>query len=154
MFFVFLLLWIILNGRVTTEIVLIGVLFSAVFYWFICKFLGRTLGEDRIRLRRLPLMLKYAAVLVFEIIKANIDVIRLVLSPSQEVEPQLVEVRTGLREDSLRALLANSITLTPGTITVRIMSGYLEVHCLDRTLAEGLDDSVFVRMLRKMEAIK
>ena len=154
MYLVFLLLWIILNGRVTLEIVLFGMVFSAVFYWFIQKFLGHSLAEDRKWLRRLPRLAKYMVILVFEMIKANRDVIRLVLSPSQEVEPQLVEVRTSLREDSLRTLLANSITLTPGTITVRLKGGYLQVHCLDSSLAEGLEDSTCVRQLREMEAVK
>lgn len=154
MYFVFLLLWVVFNGRVTAEILAVGAVLSAAFQWFVCRYLGRTLEDEKKTLRRLPQLAKYVLVLLYEIFKANFDVIRLILSPSQEVEPQLVEVRTDLRENSLRAMLANSITLTPGTITVRIMSGYLQVHCLDRSLAEGLDDSSFLRLLRRMEATK
>jgi multicomponent Na+:H+ antiporter subunit E len=50
-------------------------------------------------------------------------------------------------------ILANSITLTPGTITVSLTDDHLLVHCLDKSLAEGMDDSVFVRLLQKMEEI-
>lgn len=152
MFFVFLLLWIVLNGRVTLEIVLLGCVLSAAFYWFTHKYLDRTLADDRKWLRRAPKMLKYLVILVFEIFKANFDVIRLILSPSLEIEPQLIDIRTDLKTDPKRALLANSITLTPGTITVRLKSGYLQVHCLDRSLAEGIADSSFVHILREMEA--
>ncbi|MCI8855785.1 MAG: Na+/H+ antiporter subunit E [Clostridiaceae bacterium] len=154
MFVVFLLLWILLNGRVTMEIVILGAIFSAAFDLFARKYLGRTLKGDLKWLRRAPLLAKYLIVLLFEIVKANRDVIRLVLSPSQEVEPRLVEVRTDLKSDSARSMLANSITLTPGTITVKLKSGYLQVHCLDRSLSEGLGDSSFVRILREMEAIE
>lgn len=151
MFFVYLLLWIILNGRITAEILILGCVFSAVFYWFTRKYLGRTIEDDKKWLRRAPKMAKYLAVLVFEIIKANFDVMRLILSPGIEVEPRLIDVRTNLKTDSKRALLANSITLTPGTITVRLKGGYLQVHCLDSSLAEGIGDSSFVQMLREME---
>ena len=152
MFFVFLLLWIILNGRITAEIVILGGLFSAVFYWFTCKYLGRTFQDDLKWVRRAPKMAKYLVVLLFEIVKANRDVMRLILSPRLEVEPQLIDVRTDLKTDTKRALLANSITLTPGTITVRLKGGYLQVHCLDRSLAEGIGESSFVQILREMEA--
>lgn len=151
MFLVYLLLWIILNGRVTAEIVILGCVFSAVFYWFTCKYLGRTAEDEKKWFRRVPRMAKYLVVLVYEIFKANFDVIRLILSPSVEVEPRLVHLRTDLKTDSKRALLANSITLTPGTITVRLKGEHLQVHCLDCSLAEGLGDSSFVHLLREME---
>ena len=151
MFLVFLLLWIILNGRVTAEIVILGCIFSAAFYWFTCKYLGRTAEDEKKWFRSIPRMAKYLAVLVYEIFKANFDVIRLILSPSTEVEPRLVHLRTDLKTDGKRALLANSITLTPGTITVRLKGQHLQVHCLDCSLAEGLGESSFVRLLREME---
>ena len=50
-----------------------------------------------------------------------------------------------------RILLANSITLTPGTITVLLEEDEYVVHCLDKSLAEGINSSIFVSMLRKME---
>ena len=50
-----------------------------------------------------------------------------------------------------RASLANSITLTPGTITVLLDDNTYTVHCLDETLAEGMDTSVFVDMIKKCE---
>ena len=50
-------------------------------------------------------------------------------------------------------LLANSITLTPGTITVSVEGDHFFVHCLDRELAEGMEESVFVELLKQMEAV-
>ena len=49
-------------------------------------------------------------------------------------------------------MLANSITLTPGTITVSVEGDKFLVHCLDKELAAGLEDSVFVELLEEMEA--
>ena len=63
----------------------------------------------------------------------------------------LVTFRTGLKTDLARTVLANSITLTPGTITVSISEEELVVHCLDKSLAEGMEQSKFVKMLQRME---
>ena len=51
-------------------------------------------------------------------------------------------------------LLANSITLTPGTITVSVEDDRFCVHCLDKELAEGMEDSVFVKLLEEMEEVE
>ena len=67
------------------------------------------------------------------------------------MEPVIVHVHTDLKSETARVILANSITLTPGTITVSLTGDQLLVHCLDRSLSEGMEDSVFVRLLQKME---
>ena len=63
----------------------------------------------------------------------------------------IVRFRVPLKRSFTRMLLANSITLTPGTVTVDVEAGEYTVHCLDRSLAEGMEDSVFVRQLLRME---
>jgi multicomponent Na+:H+ antiporter subunit E len=65
----------------------------------------------------------------------------------------IVHVHARLKTETARVILANSITLTPGTITVSLTDDHLLVHCLDKSLAEGMEDSVFVRLLQKMEEI-
>ena len=59
---------------------------------------------------------------------------------------------TDLKTGLAKVLLANSITLTPGTITVSVEDNRFCVHCLDRELAEGLEDSAFVELLKEIEA--
>lgn len=76
----------------------------------------------------------------------------MILSPKFKNEPVIVQFRTDLKSKMARVLLANSITLTPGTITVSLEDDVYTVHCLDKRLAEGMDTSVFVRLLRKLEA--
>jgi len=90
--------------------------------------------------------------LVKEIIKANLAVSHLIFAHNEIVEPVIVRFRTSLKTETARVLLANSITLTPGTITVSLHEDELVVHCLDKSLAEGLEDSVFVELLTKFEA--
>jgi hypothetical protein len=86
-----------------------------------------------------------------EIIAANIAVSGMILTRREQMEPVIVRVHTDLKSETARVILANSITLTPGTITVSMTDNDLLVHCLDKSLSEGMDDSVFVRLLKKME---
>ena len=151
MFFVYYGLWLLLNGRASGDVLLVGLPVCALVYLFTWKIVGLTPKREWGMLRRVPALAGYCACLVGEIVKANLQVLRLVFSLREEVEPQLVPVRTQLREEGLRVLLANSITLTPGTITVQMEDDRLLVHALDTSTAEGIEDTVFERKLREME---
>ena len=148
---VYFILWLAMNGRVTTETVTLGILVSAALHLFSRRFLSVHPASPTSMLRLLPRVLLYLALLFIEIVKANLQVIRLVLSPVIEVEPCLVRFRTDLRSEAARVALANSITLTPGTLTVSLEGNDLLIHALDRDMARGVDESVFVRQLRRME---
>ena len=154
MYVLFLVLWIIFNANLTWEIFLIGAIISGALYWFVCKFMDYSPRKDLQGLMQLGKVLKYVIILVVEIIKANWQVIYFILTSKYEVEPKLVKFKTDLKKDSSRAVLANSITLTPGTITVTLTENEYVVHCLDKELAEGMQDSVFVKQLRAMEKSK
>ena len=78
-------------------------------------------------------------------------VFRMILTQREEMEPVLVTFRTSLKTEMARVILANSITLTPGTITVSIEEDELMVHCLDKSLADGLKDSIFEQKLKVLE---
>jgi len=145
------LLWVILNGRITLEICLFGIVISAA----ICAFSRAHLGYGQSRhahpLRYAGLLAEYLLILIVEIIKANVTVVRIGFARKLNFEPALVYFTTDLKKASSRVILANSITLTPGTITVLLHEGKYCVHCLDKSLAKGIDSSVFVKLLEKME---
>ena len=96
-------------------------------------------------------MIHYFIILVKEIIKANGEVIRLANSVKYELEPVVVTFKVDLNSYLLRVLLANSITLTPGTITISLKGNEYVVHCLDKSLATGMDKSIFVKLLKEMD---
>ncbi len=79
----------------------------------------------------------YLATFFLALIRANLDVARRVLSPSLPINPAVVEVRTGLQSPLGKLLLANSITLTPGTLSVDVRDDRLLVHWIDA--APGVD---------------
>lgn len=153
MFLFFFLLWLIFNGSITLEIVIFGIVIASVMFAFVCKFMDHSVKKELFYYKKSGSFLCYVVILIWEIIKANISVIHLIINNRESVEPVLVTFRTDLKTSTARMILANSITLTPGTITVSLDENQLVVHCLDKSLAEGMEDSIFVKMLEKMERI-
>lgn len=151
MYILFFLVWIIFNGNITVEITVLGLVISAAMYLFACKFMNYSIGRDIAYGKRIFRILQYIGVLVWEIIKANFAVIKLITSSRYDLEPVLVRFKADLRTRQALVVLANSITLTPGTITVSLEGNEYVVHCLDKELAKGMNHSMFVELLKKME---
>ena len=86
----------------------------------------------------IPSMLRYWLWLAKEIVRANLSVARIILSPSLPISPTMVTIRSPVSGFIGQATLANSITLTPGTLTVDAHEGELRVHCLTFEGAEEL----------------
>lgn len=154
MFLAFLLLWIIFNGKITLEILLIGLALSAVLFAFCCKFMNYSVSQDLRMYRLIPMACQYVIILIIEILKANRQVLYFITTPRYQVEPQIIHFTSRLKSEFARVVLANSITLTPGTITVNLEGNEFYVHCLDKEFAEGMEDSIFVELLEKMEAME
>ncbi len=151
MYILFFIIWILFNGQITLEIVLFGLVIAAVIYWFICKYMDFSVRKDILIAKQLLRIVEYLAVLLSEVLKANAVLLGVILNFHQKPEPELVTFCVPLKTQTARAVLANSITLTPGTITVNLQDDEFTVHCLDKSMAQGLEESVFVRLLTKME---
>jgi multicomponent Na+:H+ antiporter subunit E len=78
-------------------------------------------------------LLIFIPVFAYQVLKANVDVALRVLSPGLQLKPGIVKIRTTLKSDIARTFLANSITLTPGTMTVDIKDDVLYIHWIDVT---------------------
>lgn len=153
MFLLFFMLWIIFNGQLTLEIAAFGIVISVLIVLFMCKFMDYSMKKELMFVRLWPWMIQYGFILLWEIVKANVDTAKFILNQKIEVEPQLIHFTSPLKTELGKVILANSITLTPGTITVSLENNEYTVHCLDRDYAGGMDDSVFVHQLLKMERI-
>ena len=150
MYLFIILLWIILNGRITGEIIIFGILLSVAVSVFAQKVVGYSFKSEESILRNLPLLFLYVLVLIKEIIKASLNVMKLSFG-KEKPDPVIVEFHSGFHTNLQNVLLANSITLTPGTITVFMQDDHFVVHCLRSEYGQGLDECVFVRLLRKMK---
>lgn len=151
MYLLYFCAWLIFAGSITMEICLFGLIIAAAIFIFTCKFMDYSVEKEKKMIKKAGKFLRYVIVLIKEILLANVQTIRLILSEKEEVKPVLVDFETDLTTEMGKVLLANSITLTPGTITVEVdENGYL-VHCLDESLAGGMEESEFVKLIRKLE---
>lgn len=145
------LFWIILNGKVTTEIVIFGLVLSAAIYWLMVKFFEYPQKADLMIIRNIHLIVWYFVVLIYEIFKSAISVYKRVYSHKIEIQPQMVFFDVDIKSEFLKFILANSITITPGTITVDVEDNHFCVHALDYEIADGIENSSFIKILKKME---
>ncbi len=95
----------------------------------------------------------YFLILLVNIITANIHVAAIVLSKKINIIPVMIHFETQVKSNTLKVLLANSITLTPGTLTVSINDNQLKIHCLDRRFAIVPENFIFEKILRKIEDV-
>ena len=151
MYILFLLAWIIFNGNITLEIFIFGVVIAAVMLAFMCKFMDYSLKKELNVYKKSIWFFVYIGLLIREIVKANLVIIPKILTVEEEMDPVIVKFRTSLKSDFTRMLLANSITLTPGTITVSLEEDEYTIHCLDTSLADGLENSDFEKALKKLD---
>ncbi len=80
----------------------------------------------------------YIPWLIYQIVLANVHVAKLALSPKMPLDPEIIRFKSKLESDVSLVTFANSITLTPGTITVDIREGEYYVHAIDKAVAEDL----------------
>ena len=95
--------------------------------------------------------LVYAPWLLWEIVKANVDVARRILHPALPIRPHVVRLRAGQKTDLGRVIYANSITLTPGTVTIGEHGSELTVHALTGEAAAGLATGDMDRRVSALE---
>ena len=141
--------WLILNGRAAGDVLITGAVISLAVFGFMLAFTGWSIKKEITFLRLLPAAVIYTFYLTIEIFKANFEVIR--LSFTGKISPCLRTVKTPLKTRIARSIYANSITLTPGTVTVQLEDDTIVVHCLTHSLAEGLEGSALEKRLIKME---
>lgn len=124
------LIWVLFTSSFCFEEVIAGLSVSLILslllghYWF-------EIGLPPLGAKRFSFFLIYLGVLFWEIIKANFDVASKVLHPKMSISPGIIVVKTELKQDLAKMILANSITLTPGTFTVDILDDNLLVHWID-----------------------
>lgn len=131
--FIFLFVfWLLFNGRITWDVVCFGLVISGLVTWFATSVCGWTKKNSNTILRLSGQLVMYALVAVIEIIKANIQTIKVILNPDKYgLAPRLFCFDCKLYREELQTLMANSITITPGTYTVGIYNNHLLVHALN-----------------------
>jgi multicomponent Na+:H+ antiporter subunit E len=96
-------------------------------------------------------LMLYIPWLVWAIVKANIDVAKIVLNPSLPISPCMVRIKATQKTDLTRVIFANSITLTPGTVSVDLVGDEILVHALTREAAEDVQSGDMDRRVTHLE---
>jgi multicomponent Na+:H+ antiporter subunit E len=129
-FAVCVLLWLLLAGSLDPQELLAAAVVGLLVTLVATPRLGIFTGM-RFTLSAPLYLLRYLVRFFVALVIANFDVARRVLAPSLPIRPAIVEIRTELRSTLGRMLLANSITLTPGTLTIDVRDNLLLVHWID-----------------------
>jgi len=128
--FVTLLLVYLLLAGFTVDEVILGSIVSAILTIILVKYTDFRINWS-FPIRLLKFLFIYIPVFIWKLILANLDVARRVLSPKIPLNPGIVKVKTDLKGDLGKLTLANSITLTPGTLSIDVVDDYIYVHTVD-----------------------
>ena len=148
-FSLLLITWVILSGLLDEFHIGLGILSCFLVTWLSSGLLfnDRSLSFHS-RLRQAFRLFFYLSWLLWQIVLANIHVLRISFSTRarERIQPQLVRFRSGLKSDFEKYVLAQSITLTPGTVTLKIDDDVFLVHAISDVAAEGLMGSMADRV--------
>jgi multicomponent Na+:H+ antiporter subunit E len=126
-----LLTWPVVDGKIDLQVTVAGLIASLIVAVLFHEILPK---EHHVFISpvRIFWLLVYLPVFFFYVIKANLDVVYRALHPKMPIKPGIVKIRTSLKTESGITALANSITLTPGTLTVDLTNdGFLYIHWIN-----------------------
>jgi multicomponent Na+:H+ antiporter subunit E len=127
LFILSLIFWMLLTFEFTIPNLIVGSVASVICALFFGRFFITNVYK-LLQPQRYFWFIVYLFIFIWECIKANIDVAYRVLHPAMPIRPGIVKVKTTLKSDLAKTLLANSITMTPGTISVDIIDDCLYIH--------------------------
>lgn len=119
--------WLLLTFNLSFSNIIVGLVASLITATIFGKYFIKDVVPF-LQIQRYFWLIIYLIVFTWECIKANFDVAYRVLHPAMPIKPGIVKVKLGLKTNIAKTILANSITMTPGTITVDIIDDYIYVH--------------------------
>lgn len=144
------ILWLLLSGLYDKPLILTFGFLSCLFTVWLARRMD-VVDKEAVPSQLGWRIIGYWAWLTPEIFKANIAVARTVFSDLADVKPRLIKIKASNQSDMGRVILANSITLTPGTVTMDLVDDELTVHALTERVA---DTSTIEEMARRIRAVE
>lgn len=129
--------WMLLSGHTEPFFLTLG-LISVIIVVFVAHRMD-VVDRESHPLHLMPRQATYFPWIAWEIVKANWDVTKAIFDPANKVRPTVFTVRASQKSDLGRVIYANSITLTPGTVTLSINDDLMEIHALTVGAVEGLE---------------
>ncbi len=151
LFVVLMATWLLLSGHYEPLIIVFGVLSCAAVTMIAFRMKIIDIESHPVHLWwRAPI---YWIWLGWEVVKSNFHVMARILQPGPPISPRVFKVKATQSTDLGRVLFANSITLTPGTVALRVDEDSIEVHALTREAADGLRDGTMDRKVSSVEYV-
>ncbi|MCH2631378.1 MAG: Na+/H+ antiporter subunit E [Pseudomonadota bacterium] len=143
--------WLLMSGHYTPLILFLGAI-SVGFVLYLTKRMD-ALDEDTFEFKLKRRHFSYWSWLAKEIFKANLDVAKVVLAPNMKLSPRMLRVPTSQSSELGTVIYANSITLTPGTVSVDIEGDEIIVHALTQELMDGLTEGDMDKRVNYLEEL-
>ena len=136
------LAWLLWSGIYTPLLLGFGALSC-----FACLYVAHRIGflDEAFSLQVILRLPGYWGWLLLEMIRSSFDVARIILHPKMPISPAVVTCEAGTEDPVGQAVLGNSITLSPGTVTLDVHDGQLQIHCLTEEAAESVLRGEFTR---------
>jgi len=145
-------LWLVWSGHYTALLIGFGVL-SCMGVVFLCHRMG-IVDREALPLDLTWRTLRYVPWLTVEVIKSNLDLTKRVLRRKVSISPQIIELTSSQTSDLGHVTYANSITLTPSTVTLEAtQEGRFVVHALAREVAEDLQSGEMDKRVKQVEGL-
>jgi multicomponent Na+:H+ antiporter subunit E len=129
-FIILMIVWILLNNTFQLDVLITGAVLAFFISLLVCRQCD-VFAEMKLTPKAMAYSVMFLFVFAIDLVKSNMDVTRRVLTPSLPIKPGIVEVKTTLKSKFGRLLLANTITLTPGTLTVEVKDESFFIHWID-----------------------
>lgn len=139
-----LLVWVIYTGSLDIQTITIGLVASFVTSFFVYRYI--TFGIEMFSPLRVVNGLVFFLFYLIALVKANISIALIVLRPSLPINPSIVKAQTELKSDIGKAILADAITMTPGTLTLDVVGKDIYVHCvsIEKTDQKSVYESIIL----------
>lgn len=142
-------LWLLLSGHYDPLFIVFGIATCSVAV-FVARRMG-ALDAESAPFHLAGRAVAYVPWLIWEVLRSNIQVARTILSPRMPIDPAMVHFRSSQKTDLGRFVYANSITLTPGTVTTGVVGDDLEVHALSQAHVDGSEENDMNRRVSVLE---
>ena len=139
--------WLLMSGYYTPLILSLGVISCLLCVYLTIK--GKFLDNETLPIYFFPRLIQYTLWLIKEILKSNIQTAKVIIMKSEE--PELFSVKATQKTNEGKVTYANSITLTPGTVTTQIKNDIFEVHALTKDFGDDVRSSKMDKMATWLE---
>ena len=139
--------WLLMSGYYTPLILSLGVISCLLCVYLTTK--GKFLDNETLPIYFFPRLIQYTLWLIKEILKSNIATAKVIIMKSEE--PELFSIKASQKTNEGKVTYANSITLTPGTVTTQIKNDIFEVHALTNNFGVDVRSSDMDKMVTWLE---